>query len=200
MKKSSFLIVCLLVMSCLGLLPTLQAQPRYGIYYEELCWRTPAGADSSIVRYVLTPSQYEEPITLFFTNANADTISVAGGTLSLCWCGVTPDTSEPPAFDPNTCIQLLATSNPFKPTPPELAKGVGYNGFVSGVSSASQITVELDGVVVTDWTFDPNTGVLTAPTTGNYYGFPQDGITHTLDITATNAAGTTVLNCTSPSN
>lgn len=197
MKCRCFLIVCLLVMSCLGVLPTLQAQPRYGIYYEELCWRTAGGADSSIVRYVLTPSQYEEPITLFFTNANADTITVSGGTLSLCWCGAAPNVGEPPVFEPNACISVVSVQNPFKPQP--LFKGVGYNGFVEGVSSASQITVELDGVVVTDWTFDAGTGVLAVPNTDFYYRFPIDGITHTLDITATNAAGTTVLNCTSPS-
>lgn len=174
----------------------VKAQPRYGIYYEEMCWRTLSNGDSSIVRFSLATTQTSSPTVLYYTNATGNTINVSGGgTLELCWCSAPVDVSNPPTFDPEGCIFLQPVPNPFVPSS-QWTTGIGYQGFLTGVSSAAQISVSFDGSSITDWTFTPTNSFLKTPADSTYFRYQQGDGPKTLQIIATNVAGSDTLTCT----
>ena len=71
----------------LGLIATVaEAQPRYGILPQQLCWRTAAGVDSSITGYTLIASQGAKQF-LFYTDAYGQKVNYdTTGTLKYCYC------------------------------------------------------------------------------------------------------------------
>lgn len=83
----------LLYISFLFLSLAAAAQPRYAILKVPQCWTTPTAVDSSVTRHVLIGTQYAAPITLFFTNANEDTVTVSGGSLAFGYCDCCGDGS-----------------------------------------------------------------------------------------------------------
>lgn len=136
MKRVSFLI-SIIVMSCLGL-QRASAQTRYGIWYDEVCW-TNGDVDSSIVAMWLTPSQTSLPTLLYYVDRNMNPVTVAAGSLALCWCA--PGTGTPccpPEVTSETCSQ--PTINPFNP----FSCGFSAVLCVENITNVSQITVTFD--------------------------------------------------------
>jgi len=80
MKKN--IALCILLCS---LFFGAQAQPRYEIVTEAICW-TVSAVDSSLLRVVLQSTRTSERITIGYYNAAGAEVTVTGGTLALGWC------------------------------------------------------------------------------------------------------------------
>ena len=62
------------------------------IEQEPVCWLTPAGADSSLTRYVLFSSRTPTaPVVLAYVNATGTVVNPTGGSFSPGWCGCCGD-------------------------------------------------------------------------------------------------------------
>jgi len=62
------------------------------IEQEPVCWLTPAGADSSLTRYVLFSSRTPTaPVVLAYVNASGTVVNPTGGSFSPGWCGCCGD-------------------------------------------------------------------------------------------------------------
>ncbi len=172
----------------------LSGQSTYTIARSELCWIT-AGADSSLMRYMLVSSRANEsPTQLVYRNAAGQNVNVTGGRLyyGSCEC-CTRDTLPIPRIE--NYAEVVPVTNPMDPAS-LLACYRGQTGYLFGVTHPSQIVITADGVPLT-YTTDPIPafGQYTWDSvTGFFRGYsPNYGVgtgPHTMVLTVTIPSGT----------
>lgn len=104
MRAKETYVIALLI----GLFFQAQAQPRYGIRHEYLCWSAPGDVDSNVIRYTMAATQTTAVSILYYTDMDGATISVSGGSLRYGPCSCASNVFSAPATPAPTIPPLTS--------------------------------------------------------------------------------------------